>query len=286
MSDFPTRWDEARVKVESYLKSYLDKRFEDKVDGTDLYVEAVNYSVFSGGKRFRPALVLMTGELYGTNDEELLAFAAAVELIHCFSLVHDDLPCMDDDDLRRGKPTVHKKFNEGIALLAGDGLVMEAVELLRDGYQNKPELALDLIRILMDASGSMGMIAGQVVDLQAQKEQFDIAEIEQVHLHKTGALIRCCALGAARISGASVKDQDVLAEYSQQLGLAFQIKDDLLEVEEGKVEIGSYPGTLGVVATNILFQEINESCLSLLAGLNGNPDKLKDLVTFNAKRVK
>ena len=277
-------WEEIVTKTNDYMKKYLAERFEGKVEGTDTYVEALEYSIFSGGKRFRPALVLMTGEAFGVSDEKLLPFAAAVEMVHCFSLVHDDLPCMDNDDFRRGKPTVHRAYSEDIALLAGDGLLCEAVQLLTEEYADEPELAVKLISLLMNSSGSTGMIAGQVVDLKAQKEKLDIAELEQVHLHKTGALIRCCTQGAALIAGLSAMEQEHLSEFALQLGLSFQIKDDLLEVEDNKVELGSYPGLIGVVATNKLLMESVESSRNSLSQLKGTMDHLVAIVDFNSKR--
>lgn len=284
MSDFQQRWDEIVKKTDSFIKEYFNEKFEGQVEGTGEYIEALNYSIFSGGKRFRPALVLMTGESFGISDEDLIPYAAAVEMVHAFSLVHDDLPCMDDDDFRRGQPTVHRKFSEAIALLAGDGLIVEAVSLLTDKYSDKPELAVKLIATLMEATGSLGMIAGQVVDLQAQKSKFDIAELEQVHMHKTGALMRACTVGAGHIAGVDAGKQEMLSEYAIQLGLSFQVKDDLLEVEDNKMEKGSYPGIIGVVASNKVLSDLKISCMANLEGLAAKTDRLKDIVEFNAKR--
>ncbi|MAF90112.1 MAG: geranyl transferase [Bdellovibrionaceae bacterium] len=286
MSQFEERWDECKQAVEKYLENYLAERSENIVQGASDYAEAIHYAVFAGGKRFRPALTLMTGEALGLDDKDLIPYAAAVELIHCFSLVHDDLPCMDDDDFRRGKPTTHMKFDEATALLAGDGMIMEAVQLIIQAYSHSPELSLNLINCLMEASGSYGMIAGQVVDIKAQKTKIDIAELEQVHLHKTGALIRCAADGACLISKANAQVRESIREYAELLGLCFQIKDDLLEVEDNKVEMGSFPGLIGVIASNKMLTDNSDQALELIEGLEGNFENLKEIVRFNSHRSK
>lgn len=286
MSDFKARWEEIVDKTDEYIKTYMQSRFEDTVEGTEEYVKALNYSLFGGGKRFRPALTLMTGEIYGIPDKKLLPFAAAIEMVHCFSLVHDDLPCMDNDDFRRGKPTVHRAFSEDVALLAGDGLLCEAVELITVEYSDDPALAISLIQLLMQAAGSKGMIAGQIVDLNAQKNKLDIAELEQVHLHKTGALIRACSVGAAIIARAPAQEQELLSDFSLQLGLSFQVKDDLLEVEDNKVELGSYPGIIGVVASNKILMELVDSCKSLVSAIGKPAENLQAIVEYNLKRAK
>lgn len=285
MSDFQSRWDDIYNKTNDYIKNYLKESFEGGLEGAEKYFEAFEYAVFSGGKRFRPILVLMTGESFGVSDEDLLPYAAAVEMVHAFSLVHDDLPCMDDDDFRRGLPTVHRKFSEDIALLVGDGLLAEAVSILTDKYSDKPELALKLISLLIESTGSKGMIAGQVLDLIAQKEKLDIAELEQVHLHKTGALMRACTQGAALIAGLDARKQDALSEYAMQLGLSFQIKDDLLEVEDNKIEQGSYPALIGVVASNKILMDLSDGCESNLDTLGVDVSNLKDIIKLNMRRT-
>lgn len=286
MSDFEKRWAECGKKVESFLKNHLEARKELFPEGTQKYYEALEYSLFSGGKRFRPVLVFMTAEALGLSDEEVLPYAAAVEMIHCFSLVHDDLPCMDDDDFRRGKPTVHKQFDEATALLAGDGLITEAFELLADAYEDKPKTAIRLVKLLANCTGSAGMIGGQILDLHAQKEMLEIAELEQVHLHKTGALIRSCCEGAAIIAGVDAGKEEMLVEYANHLGLSFQVKDDLLEVEDNKVELGSYPQLVGVVASNVLLKEMEQTCNRQIDELNAKPNFLKEIVAFNLNRTK
>jgi geranylgeranyl diphosphate synthase type II len=286
MSDFEKRWADCGEKVESFLKQRLENRKEQFPEGTEKYYEALEYSLFSGGKRFRPALVFMTAEALGLSDEEVIAYAAAVEMIHCFSLVHDDLPCMDDDDFRRGKPTVHKQFDEATALLAGDGLITEAFELIAEAYEDKPSVAIKLVKLLAACTGSAGMIGGQILDLHAQKEMLEVAELEQVHLHKTGALIRSCCEGAAIIAGVDPQKEELLVEYANHLGLSFQVKDDLLEVEDNKVELGSYPQLMGVVASNVLLKEMEQTCIKQIDQLNAKPNYLKEIVAFNLNRTK
>lgn len=284
MSEFESKWEEYKSKVEVFLEDYLGKRLENKVEGTDSYMDAIRYGTMGGGKRFRPVLAMLTAECLEVNVDEVVPYAAAVEMIHCFSLIHDDLPCMDDDDFRRGKPTVHKKFGEATALLAGDGMIVEAVQILLQSYGHKPELCIQLVNCLMDATGSFGMIAGQVIDLNAQKEKIDIAELEQVHLHKTGALIRCSADGAALVANAKPEIRESIREYSELLGLCFQIKDDLLEVEDNKIEQGSYPGLIGVVASNKLLMDNAEHAHNLLEALPYKTDLLQEMIRFNSHR--
>ncbi|MFK8138176.1 MAG: polyprenyl synthetase family protein [Bdellovibrionales bacterium] len=286
LTDFKRDWFELAEEVDSYFITYWEERFEFLLEGTSEYKDSIKYSTLAGGKRFRPILALYAGEALGVEKKKILAYAAAVEMIHSFSLIHDDLPCMDDDDYRRGKLSNHKKFGEAIALLAGDGLVFEAVEIIKNHYFEEPKIALELIGSLMEASGSMGMIAGQVIDLHAQKEKLEIAEIEQVHLHKTGALIRAAVDGPAILAGATGIQRESLREYGEQLGLAFQVKDDLLEVEEGKVEKGSYPGIIGVVAANRVLTEVSDNALRNLEHFDSSADRLRAMVEFNRKRDK
>lgn len=193
---------------------------------------AMRYGVFPGGKRIRPILTLASGELFGAPANRLLPFACGVELIHAYSLIHDDLPALDDDDLRRGEPAAHKVFGQGMALLAGDGLLTEAFQLMsdKDATQGvKPELVLALIHELAHAAGVMGLVGGQALDLEAEGKEADLATVEVIHVRKTGALILAAIRIGARLGGATEIELARITRYGEFLGLAFQIADDILD---------------------------------------------------------
>ena len=207
---------------------------------------AQRYSVLGPGKRIRPALVYATAETLGVPIEQVDAAACAVELIHCYSLVHDDLPAMDDDDLRRGRPTCHKAFDEATAILAGDSLQVLAFQLLatHPGAPADPAARVDIIELLAVASGTAGMAGGQALDLGAEGRALDLGEIERVHALKTGALIRASVLMAARCSPALSRIEfEALSELGAVVGLAFQVQDDILDVEGDVAVLGKAPGS-------------------------------------------
>lgn len=202
-------------------------------------VEAMRYAFFSGGKRLRPFLVLASAELFGVDRQQAMRVAGAVECVHCYSLVHDDLPAMDDDDMRRGKATVHKAFDEATAILAGDALMTLAFELLADAKTHAdPNARLALISALARASGHHGMVGGQMIDLSANDHKLGEAEIYRLQQMKTGALISFAAEAGGIMGHASPKAQASLQGYARDLGLAFQIADDLLDVEGTPEEVG------------------------------------------------
>jgi geranylgeranyl pyrophosphate synthase len=207
---------------------------------------AQRYSVLGPGKRIRPALVYATAETLGVPIEQVDAAACAVELIHCYSLVHDDLPAMDDDDLRRGRPTCHKAFDEATAILAGDSLQVLAFQVLatHPGAPADPAVRVDVIELLAVASGTAGMAGGQALDLAAEGRALDLEEIERVHALKTGALIRASVLMAARCSPTlGPIEFDALSRLGAVVGLAFQVQDDILDVEGDVAELGKAPGS-------------------------------------------
>lgn len=202
-------------------------------------VEAMRYAFFSGGKRLRPFLVLASAELFGVDRHQAMRVAGAVECVHCYSLVHDDLPAMDDDDMRRGKATVHKAFDEATAILAGDALMTLAFELLADAKTHAdPNVRLALISALARASGHHGMVGGQMIDLSANDHELGEAEIYRLQQMKTGALISFAAEAGGIMGHASPQGQASLQGYARDLGLAFQIADDLLDVEGTPEEVG------------------------------------------------
>ncbi|WP_374763646.1 polyprenyl synthetase family protein [Yunchengibacter salinarum] len=202
-------------------------------------VEAMRHSVFSGGKRLRPFLVMAGADIFHINREQALRVAAAVECIHCYSLIHDDLPAMDDDDLRRGQPTVHKAFDEATAILAGDGLQSLAFDILaHDDTHDDPAVRTRLVRALAVASGHHGMVGGQMIDLMAAELDLNEAFVFRLQQMKTGALIRFSAEAGAIMAGAGRAEHQALQGFAHDLGLAFQIADDLLDVEGDEEAVG------------------------------------------------
>jgi len=207
---------------------------------------AVRYSLFAGGKRLRPLLVLAAAEAVGAPDPEALAFACAVEMIHTYSLIHDDLPAMDNDDLRRGKPTSHKVFGEAIAILAGDALLTRAFHLLAEVPAEATAEALRrrlrASALLGEACGTGGLIGGQVLDLESEGQDVDAATLERLHRAKTGALLGACVLVPAALAEAGPEDTQRLQRFARAAGLAFQVVDDVLDATEGDAQLGKTAG--------------------------------------------
>jgi geranylgeranyl pyrophosphate synthase len=204
---------------------------------------AMRYAVFNGGKRIRPGLVYLTGQVLGSVVERADKSACAIEMIHCYSLIHDDLPSMDNDDLRRGKPTVHIQFDEATAILAGDGLQALAFELIATDQHLDPDSRIEIIRILSHAAGPSGMVGGQAIDLAAESQLITAAELENMHRRKTGDLIAACLQVAARIKGADETTENALVAYGYSLGLAFQIRDDILDHTGDTATLGKPSGS-------------------------------------------
>jgi geranylgeranyl diphosphate synthase type II len=237
----------------------------------------MRYTVFAGGKRFRPALVLLAARASGGDEEDAMPAACAVEMVHAFSLIHDDLPAMDDDDLRRGKPTNHKVYGEAVAILAGDGLLAHAFGALtrlprRDAI---PEAVADLAA----AVGSTGLVGGQVEDVEAEGREPDLETVEHIHRGKTAALLKACAQLGARAVGASPREIERLAGYAERIGIAFQIVDDVLDETGGDEEFGktagkdravrkmTYPAAVGIEASRRRARELAGQARELVAGL-------------------
>jgi farnesyl diphosphate synthase len=261
---------------------------------------AMRYAVLGGGKRLRPLLAYATGSAFGAAPEKIDAVAAAVEIIHAYSLVHDDLPAMDDDALRRGRPTCHIAFGEAMAILAGDALQALAFEVLADDPAIDVDAAtrLDMLRTLALACGSQGMAGGQAFDLAAVGQRLDAAELERMHVHKTGALIRASVRLAALAAGC--KDSNTLAAlatYGHCVGLAFQIRDDLLDIEAGTEQLGktagkdaaankpTYPAILGVPASRDELAVLTTRALTAVETLGAAGEPLRDLARFVADRA-
>lgn len=237
--NFPTRLAAVAEQMEATLASVLPT----PEGHQSVIMEAMRYAALGGGKRLRPFLMVETARMLGYTDKGVHIAAAALECLHVYSLVHDDLPCMDDDDLRRGKPTVHKAYDEALAVLAGDGLLTQSFELLaRAEVHSDPNIRLALISGLAKAGGTHGMIGGQVIDISVSESDRDEALITQLQDLKTGALIEYAVTAGATLASATAKQHLALKNYARDMGLAFQIKDDILDVEGDAAVLGKAVG--------------------------------------------
>lgn len=251
---------------------------------------AVRYSLFAGGKRLRPALALGAAEVVSGDDSVALPVACALEMIHTYSLIHDDLPAMDDDDLRRGKPTCHKVYGEATAILAGDALLTMAFDTAAATGSTA------IVRELARAAGAGGMVGGQQMDLEGEGRQLNLAALQSIHRAKTGALIQVSLRCGAMAAGATVAQVDALADYGRHLGLAFQITDDILDVVGAEAVIGkpvgsdesrdksTYPALLGLEESRRLAGEAVASALAALAVFGEEAENLRNLARFVADR--
>jgi geranylgeranyl diphosphate synthase type II len=258
--------------------------------------QAMNYSLLSGGKRLRPVLCLATARAFGAAETDVLPAAAALELVHCYSLIHDDLPVMDDDDLRRGKPTNHKVFGEAIALLAGDALLTYAFEQLSKPLGIPHDRQLRMIHVLAHAAGCYGMVAGQVEDIQYTGTAGDEETLAFIHLHKTARLISAAVEMGGLFAGAGEAQMKALREYGTSLGLAFQMMDDVLDVTESTEQLGkpagsderwdklTYPRLFGVDETRRRAEQKVEQAISALHASGIRSDVLAGLAQYVVKR--
>ncbi len=291
---------ELMSQYQARVEQALDERLPPAtVVPTSLH-EAMRYSVLGGGKRIRATLVYATGAALGVELETLDAPACAVEMIHAYSLIHDDLPAMDDDDLRRGKPTCHKAFSEATAILAGDALHSLALHVLvHDAHMPvNPALHLKMLETLTQAIGSRGMVGGQAIDLDAMGRTIELAELEMMHIYKTGALIRASVmLGALSKPDVDSTVLNKLDHYAKCIGLAFQIQDDILDVEGDTATLGktqgadmarnkpTYPALLGMARAKQMAQELHDQTLQSLDGLDARADTLRAIATYIVTRA-
>ena len=238
----PPSLDDRRRAVEEAL----DRSLPPATAWPETIHRAIRYSLFAGGKRIRPLLALAAAEAAGGGEEEALPFACAVEMIHTYSLIHDDLPAMDDDDLRRGKPTCHKAFGEAIAILAGDALLTRAFHLIvdfpADVDGDRLRRRFQAAAILGEACGTTGLIGGQVLDLESERRPVDAATLERMHRAKTGALLGACVRGGAVLGRATAETTSSLDRFASAVGLAFQVVDDILDATEGDAQLGKTAG--------------------------------------------
>lgn len=280
----------------SEINEYLDAYFKNRGTYEKVVYESMNYSVAIGGKRVRPILMLLTYKMFHENYGEAIPFAAALEMIHTYSLIHDDLPCMDDDDLRRGKPTNHKVYGEALAVLAGDGLLNEAFNVMLttslDGDINKIKAA----QYIGQCSGADGMIGGQVVDITSENKVISQDALQFMHRKKTGALIKAAVVGGALLAGTDNKTIKLLDEYAEKLGLAFQVKDDILDVLGDEEKVGktlksddennksTYVSLYGIEKCKEIAVNLTNDCYDILNKLDKNTEEMRKMTKFLLER--
>jgi len=291
--DLQTFMKDRKKLVENALYSYLDS-----VEAPEVLLESMNYSLKAGGKRLRPLLVLATLKSFGKPEELGMPVACAVEMIHTYSLVHDDLPSMDDDDFRRGKPTNHKVFGEAMAILAGDALLTHSFEVMEDLLNRdvEPMKVVTLMKELAKAAGPRGMVGGQVADMEGEGAQLSLQDLEYIHRNKTGKLLGYSIVAGAILGDATEEQIFKLEQFADHLGLAFQIRDDILDIEGDASKIGkpvgsdtlnektTYPSLLTMNgAKEKLEYHINEA-KHILAEIPLESDLLVQLCDLIAKR--
>ncbi|AJE03183.1 polyprenyl synthetase family protein [Geobacter pickeringii] len=293
------------------LKSYLKERCTIVDNALERYLPAedelpssihrsMRYSVFAGGKRVRPILMLAACEAVGGTIEDAMPAACAMEMIHTYSLIHDDLPAMDDDDFRRGRPTNHKVFGDAIAILAGDALLTEAFILMSSPEYSArvgTERLLPVIREIGYCAGSRGMVGGQVVDMESEgNKEIDLATVQYIHTHKTGALMKASVKAGAILGGADKKALEAMTKYGEAVGLAFQIADDILDIEGTTEQIGkdagsdeargkaTYPAIMGLADSKRRAQELVDIALTAVEPFGAKAEPLREIARYIVSR--
>ncbi|MEW6068612.1 MAG: polyprenyl synthetase family protein [Nitrospirota bacterium] len=286
---------EKRELIDSYLKSYFE------VPSSPLILhEAIKYSLFAGGKRIRPILAIASYEACGGDSKEILPQASALELIHTYSLIHDDLPAMDNDDLRRGKPTNHKVFGEAMAILAGDALLTEAFFMMTNTVFNGKKLKLSpVLRVIRETSlavGACGMVGGQAQDILSENLEPDIDTLEFIHLHKTAALITVSVRMGSILALAPKEKLQALTRYGENIGLTFQIIDDILDIEGNTKKLGkttgsdnrkkkmTYPSLFGIEKSRKRAQNLISDAMDALRIFSREADPLREIASYLIKR--
>lgn len=291
---------EALVK---HYQSRAEKAIEQRLPGPHIHPchlhQAMRYSMLNGGKRIRPVLVYATGAAVGVDPGRLDGPASAIEMIHAYSLIHDDLPAMDNDDLRRGKPTCHRAFDEATAILAGDALQTLAFQVLSQDPDmvQEPDIRLQLIQTLAQAAGSRGMVGGQAIDLAATGKELTLAELEDMHIHKTGALIRASVLmGAFSQPAITAHRLENLDHYAKCIGLAFQIRDDILDITADTQTLGksqgadavhhkpTYPALLGLDGARQHAKTLYQDAINSLSIFGAEADTLRWIAFYIVER--
>jgi geranylgeranyl diphosphate synthase type II len=294
---------EKKEIVDSALEKYFPDRPVETDEGvfpTSLY-NAIRHSLFAGGKRIRPILSIAAYEAVGGKGNDILPFTCALEMIHTYSLIHDDLPALDDDDFRRGRPTCHKVFGEAIAILAGDALLTEAFKLMtnqthREFSIRDGGLVLDIIYEVSKAAGMLGMVGGQVVDIESEGKKVDLPTLQYIHTHKTGELILVSIRIGAKLGGANQDILKNLTSYGKKVGLAFQIADDILNIEGEASRLGkktgsdfsrgkvTYPSLLGIEASKRKAKDLVELAVDDIRSFGPEGDPLREIARFILSR--
>jgi len=288
---------EKRTIVDQALKKYLPEMSGPKEE----LFKAMSYSLFAGGKRLRPILCIAAAETIGGSHEDVMPVACALEMIHTYSLIHDDLPAMDDDDMRRGKPTNHMVFGDAMAILAGDGLLTEAFRVMacpelleRIGAERFQRV----IEIVSSASGPHGMVFGQALDIRAENEKIDTSQMEIIHEHKTGALLKASVTTGAILGRASENNVESFEQYGKNIGLAFQISDDILDIEGDSEQMGkptgsdlergknTYPSIYGMEKSKMMLREIIDNAIDILSSFNDRAEPLRQIARYIIERKK
>jgi geranylgeranyl diphosphate synthase type II len=297
--NIPTATDarEFLASCRALVDSHLDELIPKESEPPQRVHSAIRWSLFAGGKRFRPALLLATGQTFGAKPDDLMRTACALEMIHTYSLIHDDLPSMDDDELRRGRPTCHVKFDEATAILAGDALQTLGFQTIAEDQRLSCELRVQLISEIARAAGTPeGMVAGQAHDLDAESHDVTNDELERIHHRKTGALIRAAARCGGMIAGVSEPELAALTEYATNLGLLFQITDDLLDVTATAEDLGktpgkdarsrkaTYPSLYGIEATRAQLETVYSAACAAIEPIKDRAQLLLSVAQFIVRR--
>jgi len=296
-----TYLSKGQKQIDEALEGFLPK----PVGKFKTLIEALRYSLFAGGKRVRPILALASYEVFALsnplNNKELeiiLPSASALELIHTYSLIHDDLPCMDNDDFRRGKPTSHKVFGEDMAVLAGDGLLTLAFELIAKTPHTDPKILIQVIQILSESSGTFGLIGGQVLDLESEGKKLSPSQLQDIHENKTGALISSSVKIGAILGQANEEQLKRIDLFGQSVGLAFQIVDDILDVESTTEKLGktvkkdlvqekaTYPSVFGLEKSKKMASDLRDQAIDSLQLFGDKAQALRELASFIIDRKK
>ena len=283
----------------SIIDAVLGKIIPKETDFPQSLYMAMRYILFPGGKRIRPILAIAAYEAVGGKGNGILPYACSLELIHTYSLIHDDLPALDNDDYRRGKPTTHRVFGEAMAILAGDALLTEAFHLMgREGLGGKvdPQAAIEVIDEISKAAGFAGMIAGQVVDIESEGKKVELPILEFIHTHKTGSLILVSVRTGGLLGGARDVEMEALTRYGKAIGLAFQITDDILDVEGNRASMGrspgvdmardkiTYPALLGLEESKRRYKELIDQAVAALELFGNKGEPLREIAHYIGKR--
>lgn len=288
--DFTTYYNNQRKLIDSFLENRLAKKGISKVD------DAMAYSLLAGGKRIRPVLLMATAEALGVKGYNYLPVACGLEMIHTYSLIHDDLPCIDDDDYRRGRLTNHKVFGEAMAVLAGDGLLTLAFEVMLEQKNVDPRVLIETVREMAMCAGNFGMVGGQGLDLENEGKSISAEELRKMHAGKTGALFIAAVRGGAHLAGANEQELLALTKFADLLGLAFQITDDILDVEGTTEDLGkpagsdeknhksTYVSLYGLEAAKALAEKTVAEALECLEMFGENAEALREITRLMCSR--